>query len=64
MTLADGTRAYYKKSTCGASCSPYAIQWQLDGVTYEIQLKAVSEKKAKATMIKLASQSIKAGPRG
>jgi hypothetical protein len=63
VKLTGGKTGYFKPVTCGASCSPAAIQWKQGGALYEIQYKGASEKKEKATMIKLANSAIKAGPR-
>jgi hypothetical protein len=63
VKLTGGKTGYFKPVTCGGSCSPAAIQWKTGGVLYEIQYKGASEKKEKATMIKLANSAIKGGPR-
>jgi hypothetical protein len=63
VKLAGGKTGYFKPVTCGASCSPAAIQWKIGDVVYEIQYKGASQKKEKATMIGLANSANKAGAR-
>lgn len=63
VKLTGGKTGYFKPVTCGASCSPAAVQWKQGGVLYEIQYKGASEKKEKATMIKLADSAIRGGAR-
>jgi len=65
VTLAQGVKATYKPTTCGASCSPAEIDWVLKGVVYRYQLQVNARGKAaeKAAMIKMANSAIKAGPR-
>ena len=63
VRLADGRTARWKGITCGASCSPAEIQWVEDGVLYTIATKSVTSGKEKATLVKLANEAIKAGPR-
>ena len=63
VKLADGRTARWKGITCGASCSPAEIQWVENDVLYTIATKGVSFKKEKATLVKLANEAIKAGPR-
>src|SRR5215208_3319881 len=63
VALADGTRGYWHDISCGASCSPAEIQFVKDGVLYAIATKGTTEKKVKATLVKLANSAIAAGPR-
>ena len=63
VRLADGRTARWKGITCGASCSPAEIQWVEDDVLYTIATKSVSSGREKATLVKLANEAIKAGPR-
>ena len=63
VTLADGTKARWRDISCGASCSPAAIQFVKGGVLYEIATKGTTEKTVKATLVKLANSAIDAGPR-
>src|SRR5262245_20642037 len=41
VKLALGFKGYFKKESCGASCSPASIQWIQKGVRYELQAKAL-----------------------
>jgi hypothetical protein len=61
--LTGGRTGYWKGITCGASCSPAEIQWLEGDVLYTVATKAVGVKKEKATLVKLANEAIKAGPR-
>ena len=61
--LTGGRTGYWKGITCGASCSPAEIQWVENGVLYTVATKAVTSKKEKATLVKLANSAILAGPR-
>jgi hypothetical protein len=63
VKLIGGRTGYFKPLTCGASCSPPAIQWLEGDVLYEIASKGLSEKKEKSTLVKYANSAIKAGPR-
>jgi hypothetical protein len=65
VKLAGGKTGYYKTLTCGASCSPPAIEWRVGKDLYGIQFNSVeaSPSKVKRLFIKLANQAIAAGPR-
>jgi hypothetical protein len=63
VSLFGGRTGYFKPITCGASCSPAAIQWLEGDVLYEIATKGVTVHKEKSTLVKLANSAIKAGPR-
>jgi hypothetical protein len=63
VKLRGGLTGYFKKTSCGASCSPAAIEFRVGSGLYEIQSKAVTQKTEKATMISLANSALKAGPR-
>jgi hypothetical protein len=61
--LTGGRTGYWKGITCGASCSPAEIQWLEGDVLYTVATKGVGVKKEKPTLVKLANEAIKAGPR-
>jgi hypothetical protein len=63
VTLTGGRNGYWKPITCGASCSPAAIQWLEGDVLYEIATKGVTLHREKSALVKLANSAIKAGPR-
>jgi hypothetical protein len=63
VSLAGGHTGYWKGITCGASCSPAEIQWLEGDVLYTAATKGVGLKKEKPTLVKLANEAIKAGPR-
>jgi hypothetical protein len=63
VKLFGGRTGYFKPLTCGASCSPPAVQWLEGDVLYEIAAKGSTAHKEKATLVKLADSAIKAGPR-
>jgi hypothetical protein len=56
--LAHGITGRYRRSMCGASCSPPAIQWKQKQVLYEIQLKSTKHR-----LVRAVNSAIKAGPR-
>jgi hypothetical protein len=63
VTLSGGRNGYWKPITCGASCSPAAIQWLEGDVLYEIATKGVTLHREKRALVKLANLAIQAGPR-
>jgi hypothetical protein len=65
VKLRGGKTGYYKTLTCGASCSPPAIEWRVGKDLYSIQFNSVegSPSKVKKLFVKLANQAIAAGPR-
>jgi hypothetical protein len=65
VKLAGGKTGYYKSLTCGASCSPPAIEWRVGKDLYGIQFNSVepSPSKVKKLFIALANQAIAGGPR-
>ena len=66
VKLAGGKTGYYKPLSCGASCSPPAIEWRMGKNLYGIQFNSLesSPSKVKRLFVKLANQAIAAGPRG
>jgi hypothetical protein len=63
VSLIRGITGYFKPVTCGASCSPAAVQWMQRGVLYEIQFKGATQQEEKATMTSLANKAIRGGAR-
>jgi hypothetical protein len=65
VKLRGGRTGYYKPLSCGASCSPPAIEWVTHGTVYSIQAKVASSKSlgARARLIRAANSAIIAGPR-
>jgi hypothetical protein len=62
VSLTRGITGYFKPVTCGASCSPAAIQWKENGVLYDIQNKGVGQNEKKS-MAALANSAIRGGDR-
>ena len=59
VSLTNGIRGYYKPLSCGASCSPPAIQWLQGGVLYDIQMRVSRDpNEAMQQMLQLANSSI------
>lgn len=65
VTLRGKVPARFKGLTCGASCSPAAIQFRKGGVLYEISAKLPlnTDAKLKTALTKAANQALKAGDR-
>jgi hypothetical protein len=65
VTLAGGKTGYYKPLSCGASCSPPAIQWKVGTVLYGIQYNypRPGAANAKKALISLANSANAAGAR-
>jgi hypothetical protein len=63
VKLRGGRTGYWKGLTCGASCSPAAIQWVQKNVLYEIATKGTTAKNERGQLVALANSAIKAGPR-
>ncbi|WP_329742632.1 hypothetical protein [Dyella sp. A6] len=40
--LANGTMALFRPVSCGGSCAPANLWWQVDGFEYQLQLKLAS----------------------
>jgi hypothetical protein len=62
VSLTRGITGYFKPITCGASCSPAAIQWKENGVLYDIANKGAG-KNEKRSMARLANSAIRGGDR-
>ena len=63
VLLAGGRRGYYKPLTCGASCSPPAVQWMRGGVLYEISYAGASRSTEREVITGLANAAIRSRPR-
>jgi hypothetical protein len=63
VTLANGRRGYFKPLTCGASCSPPAIEWLEGDVLYSISAQVGSKRTERRLLIRAANSAIKNGPR-
>ena len=63
VRLVGGTRGYYKPLTCGASCSPPAVQWVRRGVLYEISYAGASRTAERGVLVGLAGSAIRTGSR-
>jgi hypothetical protein len=59
--LVQGIKAHFKPLSCGASCSPPAITWLVNGRRYEIQAKTVDG--SKQTFVDLANAALAGGGR-
>lgn len=64
LKLRGGIPAAFKPVTCGASCSPAALQFRRKGVLYEIQAKISSPPThARTKLVAAANSALAAGPR-
>ena len=63
VRLTGGRTGYFKPLTCGASCSPPAIEWVEDGVLYWIQAHAGTERQERKRLKRMANSAIRHGAR-
>jgi hypothetical protein len=63
VTVRGASKAGFKPLSCGASCSPPAIDFIVHGIRYEIQANLKTKQSDKAALIKAAQGAISAGPR-
>ena len=63
LRLVGGRTGYFKPLTCGASCSPPAIEWVEDGVLYWIRAHAGTKKQEKKRLRQMANSAIRHGAR-
>ena len=65
VRLRGGRTGYFKPLSCGASCSPPAIEWRARGNLYAIQAKLPdgTNAGALARLVRAANAAIAAGPR-
>jgi hypothetical protein len=62
-TLANGRTGYFKPLTCGASCSPPAIEWLEGDILYSISAQVGTKRTERRLLIRAANSAIKNGPR-
>ena len=63
VRLTGGRTGYFKPLTCGASCSPPAIEWVEDDVLYSIQAHAGTKRQEKKRLRRMANSAIRRGAR-
>jgi hypothetical protein len=65
VMLSGGRTGYFKPLSCGASCSPPAIEWRSRGNLYSIQAKVPDSTNtgALARLKRAANSALAAGPR-
>ena len=63
LSLTGGRTGYFKPLSCGASCSPPAIEWRQGGVLYSIQAHAGTKRQEKKRLRKMANSAIRNSPR-
>jgi len=63
VRLIGGRTGYFKPLTCGASCSPPAIEWVEDDVLYWIQAHAGTKKQERKRLRRMANSAIRHGAR-
>jgi hypothetical protein len=63
VRLTGGRTGYFKPLTCGASCSPPAIEWVDDGVLYWIQAHAGTERQERKRLKRMANSALRHGAR-
>jgi hypothetical protein len=59
VPLANSIRGYYLEVSCGGSCRPATLMWELNGVLYTVQFKNLG----KAALVAIANSAILAGKR-
>jgi hypothetical protein len=63
VSLTGGRTGYFKPLTCGASCSPPAIEWVDDDVLYWIQARAGTKRQERKRLVGMANSAIEHGAR-
>jgi hypothetical protein len=65
VRLRGGIPGWFKPLTCGASCSPPAIQYRRRGVLYEIAAKVPDATAAaqRRRLVRAANEALRIGPR-
>lgn len=64
VRLRGGVKGRYRGLSCGASCSPPAIEWRRRGVLYSIQAKVAEPGiSPKQLLVQAANSALAAGPR-
>ena len=63
VSLTGGRTGYFKPLTCGASCSPPAIEWVEDNVLYWIQAHAGNKRQERKRLVGMANSAITHGAR-
>jgi hypothetical protein len=63
VTLTGGRHGRYQPLSCGASCSPPAVSWRQNGVTYVIQANVGTKRTERRILVKMANEAIGHGPR-
>jgi hypothetical protein len=61
VRLRGGVPGVYRPMSCGASCAPANLWFRRRGVVYQFQFQPLHA--ARRTMVALANQALKAGPR-
>jgi hypothetical protein len=63
IRLAGGRTGYFRPLTCGASCSPPAIEWVEHDVLYWIQAHAGTKRQERKRLRRMANSAIRHGAR-
>src|SRR5437588_6741528 len=65
VNLSNGVTGYFKRKSCGGSCSPSLIRWQQDNVLYTLQLKLAVKTEAEEEQVvtAVANSAIRGGAR-
>ena len=63
VRLTGGRTGYFKPLTCGASCSPPAIEWVEDDVLYWIQAHAGTKRRRRSGCVRWRTRAIRHGAR-
>jgi hypothetical protein len=65
VRVADGVRGSFKPLSCGASCSPPALDFVRRGVRYSLQAKlgVSGDRAARRALLRAARAALAAGPR-
>jgi hypothetical protein len=63
VRLRGGRTGHFRPLRCGASCSPPSIAFRWHGVAYSIQARVAGERSDRRTLVTMANEAIRHGPR-
>jgi hypothetical protein len=63
VKLARGHTGWFQPSRCGASCASPGIEWEQDGVLYELEAKLGTQSTERKILTRLANSAIRSGAR-
>jgi hypothetical protein len=63
VKLAHGRTGWFHPTRCGASCASPGIEWEQDGVLYELEAKLGTQSTERKILTRLANSAIRSGAR-